>query len=145
MGKAPQRNLPLSATDQAWMESQTRAAREQKITARLYGTSVQCPSCADIMRNADWKISCQNENCDLYGRKFEIPTIELVPAKKPESELGPTESLAEILRDLANTIERRGIAEFSATDTLGRSSATHRVWHSHNPRQTFTAEWDWKK
>ncbi len=61
-----------------------RAAHERLITARLYGVSVQCPSCGDFMQDADWSMSCENEDCDLHGRRFETPRVELVPVGRPE-------------------------------------------------------------
>ena len=45
--------------------------------------NVNCPKCGDIMHryNTENVTMCQNPRCDLYGKPFKCPTVELVEVK----------------------------------------------------------------
>jgi len=53
----------------------------EKIEAVLLG-NMNCPECEWILVNDREKrtTSCENDGCVLLGRKFKLPTIELIDA-----------------------------------------------------------------
>ena len=118
----------------------------------LNAGAVYCPACDWPMTRQDKMMCCKNPSCDMGYCWYHVPMVEVVPVKEreileainpgeAELEPRPSECLAKILRDLADTIDRRGVARFSATDMLGRSSHHY----GRKPGQTFTVKWDWEK